>query len=725
MSIRLINGVLLTLAMMTLSCVDDAEIQEPQGPALEDTEFLGRIDAVNRRWNIGDTVLVYDGVSQEAAEYVASRLNTDGDCILKGKVFNTSERYLALYPSSAFEGMSDGNAVYKVSAAQALPHADSSRAATASAAVAMSHLKEFDFVSVVSYLAFDVTADNVEAFTVTAKGGAHLAGTVTISVNDGTMVDSAGEGAVTLASFEGCFKPGRYYVQVKPGTYADGFTVDVDMEAEKTMSFDVDSLDVRAGRIVHAGVISSPVEKPEVTVSQVAFTSAKLSWTRGTKVLEYNIYVNGTKVRTHDGKVRTCKVTGLRTGAENSVEVEAVSALGSEKAEVKIKTAGVYEYEKSTGSSFLCIGWDAPARTEIHGTTQAYQIQVWADEAMTTPVYDFVPEPGGNNTQSQLFGNGSYYGYTQAPQGPDGVKSSNYLTPTRVSVGGFYPNTTYYVRVRTLDSFIQANGTVLSHPFGDSEWSDLIPMSTDPVHVPAGNEIIYAGFNDMCVQTDFINGCLGAKNATSGSSIAWDRRSAQLFYFYVNNHGQHQTNTFGLASNGVRVDGTTNLVADCAILKGNAAGTGNTYIGDMSGWIWAAWTRPVMGAFALDGTGTFIDTPVLASDKLSADGTECTLTFKASLRIRISDEYDPDADALAVKVWRSGTETSAYEQITTFKTSEILPFDVAKDTATEVLNDYGRNTLSCSLTLRPGDVVEIASMRSGYIILDDILVVKK
>ena len=79
--------------MTSLSCVDNAEVPVPQEPALEDTEFLGRIDAVNRGWNIGDTVLVYDGVSQEAAEYVASRLNTDGDCILKGKVFNTSERY--------------------------------------------------------------------------------------------------------------------------------------------------------------------------------------------------------------------------------------------------------------------------------------------------------------------------------------------------------------------------------------------------------------------------------------------------------------------------------------------------------------------------------------------------------------------------------------------------------------------------------------------------------
>ena len=517
----------------------------------------------------------------------------------------------------------------------------------------------------------------------------------------------------------------KYYFAVKPFTAKNGSTLTISVNGIERILEMTKDVTFTAGLKKEIKFEYDLVLAPEVEASKIAFSECDIEWTSDGLAKSFNIYVNGAMFKEGlAADVGSYHVTGLRTGMENTIEVEAV-ADEKAKGSVAVTTKGVYEYEKSTGSSFLCIGWDAPTRTEIHGTTQAYQIQVWADEAMTTPVYDFVPEPGGNNSQAQLFGNGSYYGYTQQPQGPDGVKSSNYLTPTMVSVGGFYPNTTYYVRVRTLASFKQANGTTLAHPWGDSEWSELIPMTTDALHTPAANEVIYGGFDEMCVQCDLLNNCNGAKNATSSSAIAWDKRPAQLFYFYCNNHSYHQASTFGLASSGKRIDGTSKLpnASSCAIHTGNALGTGNAYIGDMAGWVWAAWTRPVMGAFCLDGTGTFVATPALSSDKLSAEGTDCTLSFKAGLRIRISDSYTASADGVKVQVWRAAS--SSYETIKTFKVSEILPFDVNTDTKTEVVHDYGRNTLSCDLKLYPGDNVEIVACRSGYIPLDDILVVTK
>ena len=518
----------------------------------------------------------------------------------------------------------------------------------------------------------------------------------------------------------------KYYLAVKPFKAAAGTTI--------TMSVNgiVRSVEMTSDMVFSAGLRKNVVFKydlelaPEVSASKIAFSECDLEWTSDGLATSFNVYVNGKKVQEGlSAETRSCHITGLTTGVENTIEVEGVDAGGkTAKTEVKVTTKGVYEYEKSTGTSFLCIGWDAPIRNEMHGYTQAYQIQVWADEAMTTPVYDFVPQGGGNNTQEQIFGNGSFYGYTRQPQ--DGVTNcTNYLTPLRVSVGGFYPNTTYYVRVRTLASFTQANGVTLAHPWGDSEWSDLIPMTTDAVHVPAANEIIYGGFNDMCIQADFLNNCLGAKNATSDSAIAWDKRPEQLFQFYANNHGWHQASTFGLASSGKRIDGSTTLAgySNCAIHTGNAVGTGNTYIGDMTGWVWTAWSRPLMGAYALDGTTTFVATPALTSDKLSAEGTDCVLTFKASYRTRITDDYGPNTDVLGIQVWRAAK--SEYEQITTYKTSALVPFDVTKDTATEVLNDYGRNNFRLDIKLYPGDNVEFVAKRGGSIILDDILVVTK
>lgn len=520
---------------------------------------------------------------------------------------------------------------------------------------------------------------------------------------------------------------GKYYLAVKPFKAAAGTTI--------TMS--VNGIE-RSAEMTKEMVFSAGLRKTvnfeyalelapgAVNASKIAFSECDVEWTSDGLAKTFNVYVNGNLFKENlPAETTSYHVTGLKTGLENTIVVEGVDA-GAETAqtELKVTTKRVYEYEKSTGTSFLCIGWEAPIRDEMHGDTQAYQIQVWADESMTNLVYDFVPQGGGNNTQTKLFGNGSYYGYTRQPQ--DGVTNcTNYLTPLRVSVGGFYPNTTYYVRVRTLASFTQANGVTLAHPWGDSEWSDLIPMTTDAVRVPAANEVIYGGFNDMCIQADFLNNCLGAKNATSSSAIAWDKRPEQLFQFYANNHGWHQASTFGLASSGKRIDGSTTLAgySECAIHTGNAVGTGNTYIGDMTGWVWTAWSRPLMGAYALDGTTTFVATPALTSDKLSAEGTACVLTFKASYKTRITDDYGPDSDVLSVQVWRASSKS--YEVITTYKTSALVPFDVTKDTATEVLNDYGRNNFQIDITLHPGDNVEFVAKRGGSIILDDILVVTK
>lgn len=520
---------------------------------------------------------------------------------------------------------------------------------------------------------------------------------------------------------------GKYYLAVKPFKAAAGTTITMSVngiersaEMSKEMVF---SAGLRKTVNFEYALELAP---GGVNASKIAFSECDVEWNSDGLAKSFNIYVNGNLFKENlPAETTSYHVTGLKTGVENTIVVEGVDA-GAETAqtELKVTTKRVYEYEKSTGTSFLCIGWEAPIRNEMHGTTQAYQIQVWADESMNTPVYDFVPQGGGNNKQDQLFGNGSYYGYTRQPQ--DGVTNCmNYLTPLRVSVGGFYPNTTYYVRVRTLASFEQANGVTLAHPWGDSEWSDLIPMTTDAVRVPAANEVIYGGFDDMCIQADFLNNCLGAKNATSNSAIAWDKRPEQLFQFYANNHSWHQASTFGLASSGERIDGSTTLAGypNCAIHTGNAVGAGNTYIGDMTGWVWTAWSRPLMGAYALDGTTTFVATPALTSDKLSAEGTACVLTFKASYKTRITDDYGPDSDVLSVQVWRASS--GSYEVITTYKTSALVPFDVTKDTATEVLNDYGRNNFQIDITLHPGDNVEFVAKRSGSIILDDILVVTK
>ena len=598
-------------------------------------------------------------------------------------------------------------------------------ASEASPAISMKHLASLVEVEVTNAAAAPLTVSEIELVAEEAIIGEFYADITkdvpTYSAVSAAKVSNSAKLNVTDVSALAKGASAKYYLAVKPFTAPAGSVIKVLVNGterfiempkdvvfspglKKTIKFEYDL-----------------VLAPDVTASKVAFSGCDIEWTSDGLAQSFNIYVNGQLFKEGlSAETLSYHVTGLKTGVENTIEVEAV-ADEKAKGEVKVTTKGVYEYEKSTGTSFLCIGWDAPIRDEMHGTTQAYQIQVWADEAMTTPVYDFVPEPGGNNKQDQLFGNGSYYGYTRKVQ--DGVTNcTNYLTPLRVSVGGFYPNTTYYVRVRTLASFTQANGKVLAHPWGDSDWSELVPMETDATRVLGTNEIIYGGFNELCVQTDYPNNCLGAINKDKGTAIAWDKRPAQLFYFYHNNQWQHQADTYKLASSGKKINGTT------ACLTGNAKGTGNAYIGDMEGWDWKSNCRPAMGSLGLEGDGAFVATPALTTDKLSEDGTDCTFTFKAGIRIRINDTYTSTNDALLINVWRAST--SAYETIKTLKVADLLPFDVATATTTEVYNDFVRNNISCDMKLYPGDCVELVSKCStapspSTIVVDEILVVTK
>ena len=419
------------------------------------------------------------------------------------------------------------------------------------------------FSPVASYLNFNMLAEDVESLKLTSIDKKTIAGTATVDVYSRDVTAGGEAESISITPQEGdVFSNAIYSVEILPGVYEQGFVVDITFKGGAAFSNTFSSpLTVNPGEVVLLGNVFSPkVTAPVLKNAVAAFTDAHLSWDAIESADGYKVYVNDVLA----GDVNECSFTakGLPQGAECRFKVEAYNAYSSASSTVDLKTKGLRKSDVSTGTTFLCIDWDAVCRNGITGYDQAYQVQIFEDEACTKPVYDFVPYDG-QKTINPCFGNSSYFGHTSQLQ--DGLECVNYLTPTRVSIGGLYPATTYYVRIRTLKSISMKNGlgkanVTLTNSFGTSEWSQPVAMATDNERTLDERTVFYTGFNDFCVQSDYKSWAPGAVPAGSiagtalgGCWIPWNhpqRNKSIGFAFYPHGEGQHQTNTWNLTSDG-------------------------------------------------------------------------------------------------------------------------------------------------------------------------------
>ena len=236
----------------------------------------------------------------------------------------------------------------------------------------------------------------------------------------------------------------------------------------------------------------------------------------------------------------------------------------------------------------------------------------------------------------------------------------------RFIIGALDPGTTYYFRVKTVGnySFQGSKGTVtIKATNGESDFSPVVTLRTEAEHTPAANEILYQGFDNITMQSDFINTAAGTTPYWSDKAIVskqadtpnpWE--GAWVVYPFANSH---LLATWGMAS-------TANYIDGQAKYKGQANRIAGDKSGSLKGWYIGDQVSPHQG-YVKVGTssndGYYIATPALDSPLLSAEGTLCTFSFKGCPLMT-------DGRVVDIEVYRAATKT--FEKVTSITMDSTL-----------------------------------------------------
>lgn len=443
----------------------------------------------------------------------------------------------------------------------------------------------------------------------------------------------------------------KYYLAVKPFTAAAGTSLILSVNGidyEIKLSSDVV---FSAGNIKPLKFDYDKTGAPAVTIKNVAFSSADLEWTTDGLAKSFNIYVNGEKVVSDlAAEVLTYHLTGLVSGEDSVIEVEAVGDHNTAKsAQQTVKTAGVRVLDK--GRCHITIEWDEVGNAyngipgSGNGFERGYKIGVYADENCEQVVYEFCPYDAVC----------SYY-YSMTTSSMLGKKDNKaYFMSTRMALGSLTQNTQYYIRVQTVAgvSYTYSGNTYnINHPYGTSEWSTPLQVSTKPAYQPADNEVIFADFDELSVFADRhipAQGTLPASKKIGGTK---DMRAI----------GIGTVEDKGIVEYGIAVQGTSTTDTDnhdyyngkyFNVDKEKETSVYAHYIintGSLEGWHVSSSVRPAMGTLMIDrARNRIIGTPALTKN-LTDKERPCILTFDQC----VFRNATPANDEIKVWIYRDG-----------------------------------------------------------------------
>lgn len=349
---------------------------------------------------------------------------------------------------------------------------------------------------------------------------------------------------------------------------------------------------------------------------------------------------------------------------------------------------------------------------------RVYKIQLFAENDPTgTPIYELY------TVDRQTVATGAFATSTWIGK----LNGSSVCPPERMSIGYLDPNTTYYFRAKGIEPIeLSCYGGGVTVTFktaaGESAWSELVPATTEALHVAGANEVLYEGFDDIMLAADFVN-------------------SASGLVPYLNINGPDKSNFQSKAKNVLKLpwDGeftfnnfnTTNTVAQWGIVTGSVF---NEKAGSMEGWTAIPNNRVYggYGSIRIGNNSSLVEdgimSPVLSGGVLTDEPQSCTITIHAC-----PTGTDPKRVALGLRVdfmVPDETVEGGYRIIygkdlgMDLNRYPVLGEDEAFD-ATNYFYEYGYQEIKTMIKLANGykfRIVTIPNNDTKRIVLGDILI---
>ena len=432
---------------------------------------------------------------------------------------------------------------------------------------------------------------------------------------------------------------------------------------------------------------------------------------------------------------------------------------------VEFTTADIYQLTTNTGTKFVTVGWDdvaiangtkyengkwtaLPKMADKDGLKghqrRGYEVRLLAADK-TTVIYSMITF-AGHEAFTNAFSDSSWLGK---------IDGTNIMIPTALAFGYLEPGTDYYFQVRTLSEAVmvdETNGNYnpdgstyeLTSERGGCAWSELVKLSTDAAHVPSDNEILYEGFDDMMVHSDYVNWAPAVVPDLEQIRIDWatygETNMINTYPAFLKMSAGERKWTVQAFSKQLR---SYHLGFHDVPYSKNTDVLFNANAGSLEGWASNGPSDkrviyPIFGAVRLgqsgsSGNGTTLKTPAINSDKLlSNKGTKCTITANVAY-CATDGETNSGSSSIAlgllVNVVRDGAD-AAVEQ--TLNVSEIYPEEYASWVTAHNINanNYVHHQryyeLSCEMYLRKGDQIRFTkptnNSNKGMLVIGEIKV---